>query len=117
METLPDSKSTASRHLRLLLDVAMGALLRLLLAIKIHGGDTLQRLMANNIPVRDGFHVAYNIGAPKARMSTGRRASLSAGHLTPTCSEQLLLIALLLAEAALQRSIRQGLGALPVGKV
>lgn len=63
---LPDAKRAATRHLRLLLDLTMRTLLCLLLAIKIYGRDTLQRLMADDITIRDRFHVAYDIGAAKA---------------------------------------------------
>lgn len=63
---LPDAKRAATRHLRLLLDLTVRTLLCLLLAIKIYGRDTLQRLMADDITIRDRFHVAYDIGAAKA---------------------------------------------------
>lgn len=45
-------------------------------------------------------------------MTPGGRPGLTSSELTTTCSEQLQLIALLLAETALQRSIRQGFSTL-----
>jgi len=98
----PHGERTAAGHLRLLLDVAMRALLVLLLPVEVDRSDPLQGLVANHIPIRDRFHIANDIGSTEAGMTPWRWTSLAAGALPASCRQQFLLIPLLLAETALQ---------------
>jgi len=110
----PHGERTAAGHLRLLLDVAMRALLVLLLPVEVDRSDPLQGLVANHIPIRDRFHIANDIGSTEAGMPPWRWTCLAAGTLPASCRQQFLLISLLLAETSLQRGIRQGFGTLKI---
>lgn len=59
----PHGERAAAGHLGLLFDVAMRALLLLLLPVEIDRGNPLQGLVADHIPIRDGLHVPNDIGA------------------------------------------------------
>lgn len=103
---LPHWERTAPCQLDLLLDMAKWALLLILLTIEINRHNTFQRLMANDVAIRHGFHIPYYIRAAETWMSHRRRFALKPLSFTAARCQQFLLVALLLGDAALQRCIR-----------